>query len=141
MKSKKVLDGKNRVLKAGGIVTRHNNAAHEVLLIRSRSQSWSFPKGHLEPNETIEQAAQREVLEETGYRTEIIKKLPILEYKNSDTGDDILVYLFQLKVTGGDMKKEFAHDELDWFSLNNIEDIFDRQNLKEYVVIIKNLLE
>lgn len=38
--------------------------------------AWTFPKGRPEPGETPEQAALREVFEETGYRAEIIGKIP-----------------------------------------------------------------
>jgi 8-oxo-dGTP pyrophosphatase MutT (NUDIX family) len=47
---------------AGGVVVRHG----EVLLVhRIRQNDWSFPKGKLEPGETWEEAALREVEEET----------------------------------------------------------------------------
>ena len=43
------------------------------LLIRNkRSAHWGFPKGHVEPGETDEETAIREVLEETGINIEII---------------------------------------------------------------------
>ena len=52
---------------AGGLVV---NAAGAAALIGRRSRRgellWSFPKGHIEPGETAEQAAVREIEEETG---------------------------------------------------------------------------
>ena len=50
---------------AGGIVVNENN---EVLLI-NRLDHWDFPKGKMESNEKIEEAAIREVKEETGIET------------------------------------------------------------------------
>lgn len=38
--------------------------------------SWTFPKGGADPGESPEQAALREVLEETGYEAKIIAQLP-----------------------------------------------------------------
>lgn len=56
---------------AGGIV---ENTDEEVLMMRRRGW-WDLPKGHVEPGETHEQAALREVTEETG-----LDKIDILQF-------------------------------------------------------------
>ncbi|MBN2876394.1 MAG: NUDIX domain-containing protein [Bacilli bacterium] len=48
------------------------NQYKEVLLVQMRQGHWSFPKGHVEENESEEQTALREVLEETGIRCKIL---------------------------------------------------------------------
>ena len=61
-----------RVEAAGGIV---ENANGEVLMIHRRGW-WDLPKGHVEPGETTEEAALREVSEETGLHSlEIVTPL------------------------------------------------------------------
>jgi 8-oxo-dGTP pyrophosphatase MutT (NUDIX family) len=51
---------------AGGIVVRHEGECALYLLIRDSYDNWGFPKGHVEPGERPEDAAMREVSEETG---------------------------------------------------------------------------
>jgi 8-oxo-dGTP pyrophosphatase MutT (NUDIX family) len=52
-----------------------------VLLVhRPRYRDWTFPKGKVEQGETDEQAAVREVEEETGLRCELGSELPSIEY-------------------------------------------------------------
>ncbi len=51
---------------AGGVVFRLEEGQPMFLLIRDSYRNWGFPKGHLEDGEAAEQAALREVLEETG---------------------------------------------------------------------------
>lgn len=51
---------------AGGVVYRVVEGKTLFLLIRDSYRNWGFPKGHLEPGEAPEQAAVREVSEETG---------------------------------------------------------------------------
>lgn len=51
---------------AGGIVFRRDGERTLYLLIRDSYHNWGFPKGHLEDGEAPEQAALREVGEETG---------------------------------------------------------------------------
>lgn len=53
-------------LSAGGVVVRRSDAVLLYLIIRDSYRNWGFPKGHVEPGETIETAARREVAEETG---------------------------------------------------------------------------
>ncbi len=55
---------------AGAVLfTRRGN---ECVLVRSRAGEWGLPKGHLEAGETEEQAAVREVREETGARARLL---------------------------------------------------------------------
>ncbi len=68
---------------AGGLVFNH---AGEVLLLRDRNGYWVFPKGHVEPGETPEQTAVREVAEETGISARVVDELGLTSYKN-DRGE------------------------------------------------------
>jgi 8-oxo-dGTP pyrophosphatase MutT (NUDIX family) len=55
-----------RETSAGGVVFRLHEGRALFLLIRDSYQNWGFPKGHLETGERAEDAALREVREETG---------------------------------------------------------------------------
>jgi 8-oxo-dGTP pyrophosphatase MutT (NUDIX family) len=55
-----------RETSAGGVVYRMDEGAPLFLLIRDSYANWGFPKGHLEAGERAEDAAMREVCEETG---------------------------------------------------------------------------
>jgi len=63
---------------AGGVVLRHGRVA---VVHRPRYDDWSLPKGKLDPGETFEDAALREVEEETGLRCRIVRELPAVEYE------------------------------------------------------------
>jgi 8-oxo-dGTP diphosphatase len=68
----------DRVRAAGGVVMRGN----EVLLVhRPRYDDWTLPKGKLDPGESFEDAAVREVEEETGLRCRLVRELPSTEYE------------------------------------------------------------
>ena len=60
---------------AGGIVFRMERGKPRYLLIRDSYRNWGFPKGHLEAGEAPETAALREVGEETGLRSLVIRGL------------------------------------------------------------------
>ena len=66
---------------AGGVVLDDRG---QVLLIRARDLRnrpvWTLPKGTLVPGETSEQAALREVCEETGYRCKVVRELEAVTY-------------------------------------------------------------
>lgn len=53
----------------------------EVLVVhRPRYDDWSFPKGKLDPGETDEECARRELAEETGLVADLGVELPAAEY-------------------------------------------------------------
>ena len=65
---------------AAGVVVRGS----EVLLRRTADGHWIFPKGHVEPGESPAQAAEREVLEETGVRAVAGRFLGTVAYTRGD---------------------------------------------------------
>ena len=72
------------VLAAGGVVWRKNEEGEEVLLIhRPKYDDWTLPKGKLDDGEGPEEAAVREVEEETGFRVSRGAELPSTRYRDS----------------------------------------------------------
>jgi 8-oxo-dGTP diphosphatase len=67
-----------RVEAAGGVVLRDGRVA---VVHRPRYDDWSLPKGKLDPGESFEDAALREVEEETGLRCRLVRELPAVEYQ------------------------------------------------------------
>ncbi len=66
------------IIQAGGGVIK--NEKNQVLLIYRRKK-WDLPKGKLDPGETLEECAIREVKEETGLQSvELIKKLTVTQH-------------------------------------------------------------
>jgi 8-oxo-dGTP diphosphatase len=62
---------------AGGVVVRDGMV---LLVHRPRYDDWTLPKGKLDPGESSEDAALREVEEETGLRCLLVRELPSTEY-------------------------------------------------------------
>ena len=86
---------KSREKSAGAVVIKNNN----VLVIKRDDGSYGLPKGHIEKNETKKEAAAREVLEETGFRVTIGKRLKIISRANKD------ITFFQATLVGGKKKR------------------------------------
>jgi 8-oxo-dGTP diphosphatase len=79
---KVVVDGVVRA--AGGVVTREGRDGTEVVIVhRPRHDDWSFPKGHLQPDESDVEAARREVEEETGLVVRVLGELATTRYTDT----------------------------------------------------------
>jgi 8-oxo-dGTP pyrophosphatase MutT (NUDIX family) len=62
---------------AGGLVVLSSRI---LLIATQKGRRWQLPKGHIEEGETPEQAAIREVREETGVTSRVVAPLPGVEY-------------------------------------------------------------
>lgn len=67
-------------ISSGGVCFRDGRDGVDVVLIQTRADRWQLPKGAIEEGETREQAARREVREETGIDGEILEHLETIEY-------------------------------------------------------------
>ncbi|HUP76370.1 MAG TPA: NUDIX hydrolase [Acidimicrobiales bacterium] len=99
---------------AGGLVVRDGQEGPEVLLVhRPRYDDWSFPKGKLDPGESDEHAAIREVEEETGYRCSLEIELPSTSYFDAK-GRPKLVRYWLMRVVDGDFAAYNEVDQILW---------------------------
>jgi 8-oxo-dGTP pyrophosphatase MutT (NUDIX family) len=72
---------------SGGVVFRRMSDEIEFLLIRDPYDNWGLPKGHIEGGETPEEAALREVEEETGLQhLTMVAQLPTIDWYFRDRG-------------------------------------------------------
>jgi len=84
---------------------------------------WSLPKGHIEEGETPEEAAVREVREETGISSSVKKSLGVIDFWFMASGKRIhkTVHHFLFDEVGGElMAQESEVDEVAWFPLDEI---------------------
>lgn len=106
----------------GAVVFRKDETDQKrFLLIRNkRSAHWGFPKGHVEPGETNEQTAKREVLEETGIEIEL---LPDFSRRSDYTIQGKIeksVIIFLAKTTQEDyVMQQEEIEECGWFSFES----------------------
>ncbi|MEZ0236321.1 MAG: NUDIX hydrolase [Actinomycetota bacterium] len=114
-----------REVSAGGVVYRREGDDIEVVLASRRTRrgdlAWGLAKGGIEPGESHEDAAVREVLEETGYTAEIEASLGDTRYFYvwEEARIRKTVHFFLMRCTGGDpADRDDEMEEVRWFPLD-----------------------
>lgn len=101
------------VLAAGGLVVRETPAGPEVLVVhRPRHGDWSLPKGKLDPGESFEAAALREVAEETGLTCRLGRELGSVIYRDAG-GRPKRVRYWMMRPVAGDVRERPPDGEID----------------------------
>jgi 8-oxo-dGTP pyrophosphatase MutT (NUDIX family) len=113
-----------REISAGGVVYRRNDDEVEVVLASRRTRrgalAWGLAKGGIEDDESMEDAAVREVREETGLLAEIEASLGETRYLYVWENVRVrkTVHFFLMRHTGGDVDdRDDEMEEVRWFPL------------------------
>jgi len=111
---------------AGGLVIDRTGSVQAALIGRLDRRGrllWSLPKGHLESGETAEQAAVREVEEETGIRGHVLGMLGTIDFWFVIEGRRVhkTVHHYLLEARGGQLSDADREvDEVAWFPLAEV---------------------
>lgn len=113
-----------REVSAGCIAYRRNGRIY-VLMILDRFGYWTFPKGKVEDNESLEETATREVKEETGIDVEIERYLGETHYTyiHSEKGEvDKTVHWFLAKAVSFNISPAYGEiTRADWIELESVK--------------------
>ncbi|MBB4969312.1 NUDIX hydrolase [Saccharothrix violaceirubra] len=112
---------------AGGLVLDPGRGRAAVIgrLDRRGRLLWSLPKGHIEPGETAEQTAVREVAEETGIHSRVLRPLGSIDYwfVAEDRRVHKTVHHFLLEAVAGELSDEDVEvTEVAWVPLGELDE-------------------
>ncbi len=121
---------------AGGLLVRRRGGALQIALVhRPVHQDWSYPKGKLEGGETYEDAARREVLEETGMACRLLRFVGHVEYTDRKGRPKVVAYWVMAPETG-DFTVNQEVDELRWLDLAAAGGLLTYQRDRELLAVV-----
>lgn len=130
-----------RAFSAGGVVFKTVGDATYVLLISTKGgEVWALPKGLIEKGESSEEAALREIEEETGIRGKIVDELGEVSYwfKLKDEKYFKTVKYYLVEYLEGSINPDFEVDSAEWFK---IDEALKRLTYKSDREILEKALE
>lgn len=116
------VDEAKLVRAAGGIIFKNGRGPSRVAIVhRPGYDDWTFPKGKVDGDETLEEAALREVEEETGFRCRLVRPLGCTSYVDRRGRDKVACY-WVMEPVGGRFRESSEVDELRWATIDEALD-------------------
>ena len=121
---------------AGGLVVRRHHGDLQIVVVhRPEQQDWSFPKGKLDPRETFEAAALREVREETGMACRLLRFIGHTEYLDRKGRPKAVAYWVMAAEAGFFTPNEEV-DELRWLTLEAAARVLSYPRDRELIAVL-----
>jgi 8-oxo-dGTP pyrophosphatase MutT (NUDIX family) len=121
---------------AGGLVVRRHDGVLELVVVhRPVHEDWSFPKGKLEPGEGFEEAALREVREETGLSCRLLRFIGHTDYIDRKGRPKAVAY-WVMEAIGGFFTPNAEVDELLWLDLEQAGRTLSYPRDRELVAVL-----
>lgn len=122
---------------AGGVVWRPAGDGVEVLVVhRPKYDDWSLPKGKLHEGESDEDAALREVEEETGLRCTLVRELPSISYQDRQARAKVVRY-WEMRPEGGSFTPTDEVDEVRWMPPDQLVRFLSYDRDRDVVAALK----
>lgn len=135
---------------AGGVVISVQDGWAHVAVIARRNRGgrleWCLPKGHLEGKETAEEAAIREVFEETGILGRVLRHLASIDYWFSGTDRRVhkIVHHFMIEALEGKLTTENDPDheaeKVEWVRIDRVGSRLAYPNERRIVAHARSIL-
>ncbi len=138
---------KARQHSSGGILfKKRGNHIRVCLLSKKGGKVWAIPKGRVNEGETLEQTAERELLEETGHRGKVEHLIDAIDYyfflkeNNTFYHKTVSFYLISLIEENAQERDEEA-DEVRWFDIGQAKSRLSYLNEKKILEKAQSLLK
>lgn len=134
---------------AGGVAFRWRDAEPEVAIVRVKPKlRWQLPKGIVDEGETPQVTAVREVREEGGVETELIKLIETIEYwyRSVKYGKPVryhkFVHFYLLQYKSGDVSDHDQEvEEARWVSIDEAIELLEFKNEREVVEKARRMIQ
>ena len=134
---------------AGGVAFRWRDSEPEIAIVSVKPKlRWQLPKGIVDAGETPQVTAVREVREEAGVETDLIKLIETIEYwyRSERYGKPVryhkFVHFYLLKYKSGDVANhDHEVEESRWVSFNEALELLDFKSEREVVVKAREMLK
>lgn len=128
---KEIMENNPAPTKKAGCYLVDTNTRQVALIYREKLKDFSFPKGHLEENETIKECAIRETAEETKRVAKIINAIPpLIERYITPKGERCETHMFVATDQGKSDNTSTDTHEVVWIPLEDVESKLSYESLK-----------
>jgi len=136
-------------ISAGGVAFRRSDSKPEIAIVSVKPKlRWQLPKGIVDPGESPQVAAVREVREEAGVETELIRLIETIEYwyRSAKHGKPVryhkFVHFYLMEYRNGDVANhDHEVEEARWVSFEEALELLDFKSEREVVEKARAMIE
>lgn len=132
----------NKEKSCGAVVYKRVNNDYLFLVIKQRAGHYSFPKGHVEKNESEEETAYREILEETGIKVKLnLNFRSVITYSPKAGIIKDVVYFIAEYASGKEVPQESEVSDVFWANKSEVLSLITFENSRKVFEKVVNYLE